>query len=92
LLSLLVQSDFGGGLQSGVPPNIKVANKFGERILESGEKQLHDCGIIYYPDNPYQLCIMTSGNNFKELEKIIREISKEVYEEVDSRRVSHINN
>ncbi|OGN10353.1 MAG: hypothetical protein A3B91_04600 [Candidatus Yanofskybacteria bacterium RIFCSPHIGHO2_02_FULL_41_29] len=87
LLSLLSQSDFQDGLSKGVPGYVNIAHKFGERFLDNGQKQLHDCGIIYYPDNPYQLCIMTRGSDFNDLSQIIGEVSKEVYLEFDSRRM-----
>lgn len=87
LLSLLVQSEFRDGLRRGVPAGTVVANKFGERFLANGEKQLHDCGIVYYPGNPYELCVMTRGNNFNDLSDIIGQISKEVYQEFDSRKL-----
>ncbi len=90
LLEILSRSSFQHGLRSGVPQNIKIAHKFGEReIPNTGEKQLHDCGIIYYPTNPYLLCIMTRGKDFKELSKIIEYISEEVYKEFDSRRLKN---
>ena len=87
LLSILSQSDFDQGISAGVPKDVKVANKFGERV-NGDEKQLHDCGIVYYPDNPYLICIMTRGDDFAELERIIASISKMVYEEIDSRRIN----
>lgn len=89
LLSILAQSNFDYGLRHGVPAEVRIAHKFGERSLENGEKQLHDCGIIYYPDNPYLLCIMTRGGDFRYLQDTIGLISKKVYEEVDSRRIAN---
>lgn len=86
ILSLLAQSTFNKGLATGVPENIKVANKFGERFLNE-DKQLHDCGIVYYPDNPYVLCVMTRGTDFQKLAKVITQISEMVYQEVDSRLI-----
>lgn len=86
LLSYLAKSTFNEGLKSGVPANIAVAHKFGERFIDD-KKQLHDCGIIYYPGNPYLLCIMTKGKNFNDLADIIAAISKTIYEEVNSRRL-----
>lgn len=89
ILNLLSQSDFDDGLRKGVPESIAIANKFGERFIQSsGEKQLHDCGIIYYPENPYLLCVMTRGNDYHDLARIINYISAEVYKEVDSRRLN----
>ncbi|MFZ3020113.1 MAG: serine hydrolase [Minisyncoccia bacterium] len=89
VLELLSESDFKLGLVAGVPPEIKVAHKFGERVLEGNAgKELHDCGIIYYPQNAYALCVMTKGNDFKQLSKIIADISKMVYQEFDSRKLN----
>jgi beta-lactamase class A len=88
VLGWLAQSKFTLGLAGGVPEGVKIAHKFGERSFPNGTKQLHDCGIIYYPDNPYLLCIMTRGNNYDELASVIRTISKDVYEEVNSRRIN----
>jgi hypothetical protein len=86
ILNWLVEADFRRGLEQGVSEKIKVAHKFGERFSPDGSKQLHDCGIIYYPSNPYLLCVMTRGSDFEELVNVISQISKEVYAEVDSRK------
>jgi beta-lactamase class A len=85
-LRLLVRTDFTDGLNAGIPSTIEVAHKWGYRTLgNNGEiKQLHDCGIIYYPNHPYLLCIMTAGNSFEYLDDVIKEISGVVYKEVDS--------
>ena len=79
----LAQSDFNDGLRRGVPSSIAVAHKFGERFLESGERHLHDCGIIYHPTNPYLLCVMTRGTDFDALSALIGDISKEVFTAID---------
>lgn len=84
-LELLSKSEFKDGLAAGLPENTKLAHKFGERDY-AGQRQLHDCGIIYYPDNPYTLCVMTRGDDFKELQDIIKTISEKVYKEFDSRK------
>jgi beta-lactamase class A len=86
VLSWLAASAYGKGLEAGVPEGIVVANKFGERE-NKGVKQLHDCGVIYYPGNPYSLCVMTMGKDYAELAHVIAEISRIFYEEVDSRRL-----
>ncbi len=87
-LGLLSSAKFEEGLSAGVPSEVKVAHKFGEREeSETNEIQFHDCGIIYFPNNPYLLCIMTKGNNLTNLETVLSTISKMVYEEVDSRKI-----
>jgi beta-lactamase class A len=84
VLNLLSQTEFRAGLKAGVPEEIVVAHKFGERTLTlpNGleERQLHDCGIVYYPNRPYFLCVMTKGDNFENLQKVIADISKITYE------------
>jgi len=85
-LRLLASTESREGLVAGVPPDIKVAHKWGVHL--SGEnreiKQFHDCGIIYYPDHPYILCIMTSGSSLEYLDETVKEISRAVYERVDA--------
>lgn len=81
---LLVQSDFSSGLVASLPPDIKVAHKFGEREYVNAQggvvsNELHDCGIVYYPLHPYLLCVMTKGENFDELTKVLRNVSAETY-------------
>lgn len=84
-LELLTASRFKQGIVAGVPPGISVAHKFGERgYSDKDTKQLHDCGIVYFPQNPYVLCIMTRGTSFSDLTSILKDISQLVYSEVAS--------
>lgn len=87
-LGLLAKDDFTSGLIAGVPSTIEVSHKWGYRELgDNGEvRQLHDCGIIYYPNAPYLLCIMTAGHSFETLDDAIKEISRVVYKEVDAQK------
>jgi beta-lactamase class A len=80
-LELLTKVEFKDGLVAGVPSDIPVAHKFGERQFGE-EKQLHDCGIVYHPEKPYLLCVMTRGKDLSTLPQVISELSKVTYEEV----------
>ncbi len=86
ILNLMSQASFSDGLKAGVPDNIQIAHKFGEREIvdsQTGKEtsaQLHDCGIIYKPDHPYILCVMTEGKSSDALSAVIAEISKLIYE------------
>lgn len=88
-MKLLSETDFNEGIVAGVPKNIIVAHKFAERKYEwdpyslKGE-QLHDCGIVYFPGNPYVICIMTKGRDFTTLKGVIKDISRIVYEHESS--------
>jgi len=84
VLGWLARASFDAGLKAGVPENVVVASKFGERQVDE-DRRLHDCGIVYYPHNPYTLCVMTQGNDWAQLKTVISDISAMVYKEVDSR-------
>jgi len=79
-LFLLSQSEYKRGLRSNIPNYIQISHKFGERTIQDN-KQLHDCGIIYKPNNPYILCVMTKGKDFNSMNEVIEEISQIVYKE-----------
>ncbi len=85
VLELLSKTEFSEGIVGGVPPEIQVAHKFGERNYsgKNNGKQLHDCGIVYYPEHPYLICIMTKGDSFERLDDSIKEISAFVFKNVD---------
>jgi len=83
-LELLTKSNFKQGLVTRLPEEVKVAHKFGEhQDTNNNYKQLHDCGIIYYPGYPYLICVMTRGNNFEDLTKVLQDVSFGVYQEID---------
>lgn len=84
-LGVLTKTEFNAGIVSGVPKGIPVAHKFGEKSdASTGLVQLHDCGIVYYPQSPYLLCIMSKGPNFEVLDDTIRGVSRIVFDEIDS--------
>lgn len=76
LLKLLSRSEFHEGIPSGVGPGVAVPHKTGD--WRYGDYH-HDCGIVYYPENPYVLCIMTSGLDRALANKLIGEISRDAY-------------
>ena len=84
-LNYLLQSDYRQGIVAGVPASVRVAHKFGERVSGQRQevKQLHDCGIVYYPQSPYLLCIMSRGPEFSTLDDIMKDVSGLVFEEID---------
>lgn len=86
-LSILANSDFRDGLVAQLPPQVVVAHKFGERTILSEKdykRELHDCGIVYYPEHPYFICVMTKGKDFQKLSSFISDISKMVLEHINS--------
>jgi beta-lactamase class A len=86
-LELLSYEEFPQGIRQGVPQEVVVAGKFGERVggLNRGMvKQLHEFAIVYHPRFPYLFGIMTRGDDFAALEKVIGDVSRIIYTDVDS--------
>jgi len=83
-LSILSKTNFTSGIVAPIPKSVSVAHKFGERkytdLYGNVITQLHDCGIVYYPNRPYLVCVMTQGTHFPSLEKTIQKISAAIYE------------
>lgn len=89
-LTILTKISYDKGIVSGVPEGTIVAHKFGERTYNNEtEKQLHDCGIIYQPGNPYLLCVMTRGKDFETLSDVIKELSSSVWKEMQNLKKSN---
>lgn len=88
-LSILSKTTFNTGIRAGVPDSIIIAHKFGERTTNGSDiRQLHDCGIVYMPNQPYILCVMTRGNDFEKMQKVIANISKIVYTHLSQKKTS----
>ena len=93
VLNLLSKTKFDHGLVAGVPEETVISHKFGIKTVLSPNatranpiveyRELHDCGIVYYPDSPYFLCVMTRGSDFDNLEKVIQDISRLTWEYFD---------
>jgi beta-lactamase class A len=87
ILKALSESTFTQGATLGLPKDVSISHKFGERsIVDETTKtvtsrQLHDCGVAYAQNGakPYSYCIMTEGKNFSDLESIIQNISLTIY-------------
>lgn len=82
-LSLLASTGYEDALSAGIPAGIPIAHKFGEAGTGNVERQLHDCGIVYFPNHPYLACIMTRGKDTETLKKSIVDISRFIYEKID---------
>ena len=84
-LNILTHTNFETGIVGGVPADIRVAHKYGIRVGSTlQENELHDCGTVYHPSTPYVLCILTAGADPATASAAIRDISKIIYENVDT--------
>ena len=86
-LELLSRTTFNEGLVAGLPYGTVIAHKYGEFIDTKKENaleqlELHDCGVVYAPGNPYFICVMTEGGSHAELTRLISKISQHTYYEM----------
>lgn len=83
-LENLTHSEFDKGLKAYLPNDLIVSHKFG--IRSDGDlNQLHDCGIVYYPNKPYLICVMSRGGTFDNMAESIAEVSKYVYDKISEK-------
>ncbi|MCX6820652.1 MAG: serine hydrolase, partial [Candidatus Aenigmarchaeota archaeon] len=75
-LSMMSETDYTNQLQAGIPADIKVAHKIG--FYATGG-YYHDCGIVYVPDKPYIVCVMSRDSTPQEANVAISGISGIVY-------------
>ncbi len=86
-LQILTEITYRNGATKKLPPEVVVAHKFSERTVYDSKKratllkQFHECGIVYANKGaePYTFCIMTEGNDYGELQRIIQDISLQIY-------------
>lgn len=87
ILEILTQTDFNDRLVADIPKDIPVAHKIGFHTYSNLDQSIYtDCGIIYAPNRPFILCIMTQTSEIRAV-KYMREISRLVYEYVTSYNV-----
>jgi beta-lactamase class A len=82
LLEHLTKANFQRGIRSGVPDTVAVAHKYGIEVAPGAEAATSytSCGIVFLPNRPYTLCIMTSGFPVDEADGHIAHISRAAYE------------
>lgn len=90
LLDIMTHSSMTWGIRESIPNDIVVAHKFWERRIPNQDgtytSQFHDCGVIYYTNYPYIICMMTKGgDNIPHLEEIVKDASSIVYKEIRKR-------
>jgi len=79
-LSLATDTVMESLISAGIPPEIQVAHKYGER-----PDGLHDCGVVYHPQNPYFICVMSRNVELTQDKELIKNLSKITYEFVSKK-------
>ncbi len=80
LIDDLCHTEYSWGVPAGIPGDIKVAHKIG---LYPELGTYNDIGIVFSSED-YVLCVMTESGSEEDAKKIIGEVSRMVYEYVES--------
>lgn len=80
LLDLATDTQVESLISAGVPAEIQISHKYGER-----PDGIADCGVIYHPKNPYFLCIMTRDMELTKAKNLITTASKTIFDFVHSK-------
>jgi hypothetical protein len=85
-LSILSEVKFDKGLVAGTLNNITIAHKYGYAVLQENPRivELSDCGIVYYPEKPYLLCVMAEGTDPEVTSTFIRDVASTIYRYVSN--------
>ena len=79
-LSIMSETDYNTQLPAGLPSNVKVAHKVG---FDASSGLYHDCGIVYVPQKPYILCVMSKETDYWQANHAISEISQKTYNYIE---------
>lgn len=81
ILDLLSRTKFSDKLPAGVPKGIIVSHKIGS--YDDGNMLFYqDCGIVYVPQRPYLLCMISKSDENQARERMVK-LSKTVYDYVN---------
>ncbi len=84
-LELLSETTPGQGIDTGLEKSLVVAHKYRDRTFVDGGNNLveaHDCGIIYFPNYPYLLCMASVGKNKETVDNLFKEVGQLTYQDM----------
>lgn len=83
-LKILSETGFGNGIRQAVPANTLVCQKYGHRELSKNQHQYHHFAIVYHPQKPFLIGIMTKGKSELNLQSTITTIAEAAYTSIDT--------
>lgn len=85
ILKIMTEPHSENWLRAGVRAGVPVANKIGVYELDPVENHVYaDCGIVFYPQRTYSLCVMVNSNDGIQAIEHIQNISQIVFTYLDT--------
>ena len=84
-MGLLAEVKDNTGINAGLPKSLSTARRFGGNVYTKNGAEfyrVYDCGVIYYPEHPYLLCVSATGATLDGVESFLKNVSEKVYIEV----------
>ncbi len=75
------------GFTRGVGKGIPIVHRYRIRNISLNNQtgyESHTCGMVYYPDHPYLLCIMAIGFNSSKINSFFETISSFIYKQTET--------
>jgi hypothetical protein len=79
---MMENSSFKEGFAKGFPQGTKMWHKFGEWRADGLPSELHQSGVVVIGKEPYILTIMTRGEGFDNLTKVLAMLSNRIYKSI----------
>ncbi len=84
-LELLSETTPGQGIDLGLEKDLIVAHKYRTRTYLDKDRtfvEAHDCGIVYFPNHPYLLCMSSVGENKEAVDNLFKEVGQLTYQDM----------
>jgi beta-lactamase class A len=92
-LSILSNTKSSNGVAAGIDPNLSVAHLYElTQVASTGAGsatadktkpatyEAYDCGIVYYPGHPYEMCATVTTTNAASIPVMFQSLNKAAYE------------
>ena len=83
ILNLMTKTKFVDKIPAGVPDNIPIAHKIGVYNKDGKDEGYMDCGIVFVPNRPYILCMISQSDEQTARERM-QQISRKIYNYVSN--------
>ena len=91
-LSLLSETNPANGIGLGLQNDLTLAHRYRIRsFTDNGQTLLenHACGIIYYPQHPYIVCLMSVAKDKANIDNLFHDINLAAYNYTNELYQSH---
>lgn len=83
-LEILTHTRRDLGFAAAIPNDLTIAHRFHIRTLSDGRIEANDCGMVYFPDHPYELCASLIGSDLASVNRALYAIGDTTFQNMKS--------